>query len=317
MRVWMSMRAVAGGLTIALSAVPVLAQSTSVGPVSGASYSLQRQALGKLMKVMSVDYSQTRLESVIKNLADATGAPLDVLWTDDRNPVGLDKEALVTFAGQDMTALAVLEAVLQRAGTDTSGGGSSWQLTEAGTIEVGPKERLNRSKRLEIYDVSDLLLEIQDYSNVPQFDLNGALQAAGSGGGGGGGSSSPFSGTAQQNTAPGKTEQERADELIRLIVDLVEPNEWTNNGGSGASVRYYKKSLLVTAPDYIQRQINGYPFWPAEQTRIDQDKSGRRVTLLPPKGSGVVQSGRVGPSAPQSGAASQAPGSTQKDSSQH
>jgi len=277
------------------------AQSSSVGPQSAHSLSAQRQALGLLMKPMSVDYQQTRLEAVIKNIADVTGAPLLVLWQDDRNPIGLDKEALISFRAEDQTALTVLEAVLSQAGGDVTSGGNSWQMTESGMIEVGPKERLNRTRRLEIYDISDLLLEIRDYSDVPQFDLNSALQS-----GSGGSGSSPFSGGGTQTQDTGKTEQERADEVIRLIVEQIEPDQWTNNGGAAATVRYYKKALLVTAPDYIQRQINGYPFWPAEQTRIDQDKAGRRVTLLPGKSSGVVQTAKIAQPAP----ASTTPGAT-------
>lgn len=268
------------------------AQSSSIGPQSAQSLGAQRQALGLLMKPMSVDYQQTRLEAVLKNIADVTGAPLMVLWQDDRNPVGLDKETLISFRALDQTALTVLEGVLAQVGGPASGGGSSWQMTEGGMIEVGPKERLNRSRRLEIYDISDLLLEIQDYNNVPQFDLNSALQSSGGGGSG----SSPFSGGQQNTQNTGKPEQERADEVIRLIVEQVEPDQWTNNGGSAATVRYYKKQLLVTAPDYIQRQINGYPFWPAEQTRIVQNKSGRSVTLLPSQSPRVVQTAKVTPS---------------------
>jgi len=293
--------ALIAGLAATLPA-SAIAQSSSIGPQSGHSLGAQRQALGLLMKPMSVDYQQTRLEAVIKNIADVTGAPLLVLWQDDRNPIGLDKEALISFRAEDQTALTVLEAVLSQAGGDVTSGGNSWQMTESGMIEVGPKERLNRTKRLEIYDISDLLLEIRDYSDVPQFDLNSALQS-----GSGGSGSSPFSGGGTQtNQGTGKTEQERADEVIRLIVELIEPDQWTNNGGAAATVRFYKKALLVTAPDYIQRQINGYPFWPAEQTRIEQDKSGRRVTLLPPRSSGVVQTAKIGQLAP----ATTTPGAT-------
>lgn len=270
------------------------AQSSSIGPQSAQSLGAQRQALGLLMKPMSVDYQQTRLEAVLKNIADVSGAPLMVLWQDDRHPVGLDKETLISFQALDQTALTVLEGVLAQVGGPSSGGGSSWQMTEGGMIEVGPKERLNRSRRLEIYDISDLLLEIPDYSNVPQFDLNSALQSSGGGGSG----SSPFSGGQQNTQNTGKPEQERADDVIRLIVEQVEPDQWTNNGGSAATVRYYKKQLLVTAPDYIQRQINGYPFWPAEQTRIDQSKAGRSVTLLPLQSPRVVQTAKVSPSTP-------------------
>ncbi|MBX3390129.1 MAG: hypothetical protein KF691_11840 [Phycisphaeraceae bacterium] len=281
--------AVVAGLVFAFSG-SVLAQSTRVAQQSPQSLSAQRKALGLMLKTMSVDYQQTRLEAVMKNIADVTGAPLQILWQDDRNPVGLDKESLITFRADDMSALTVLEGVLSRAGADFTGGGNTWQMTESGMIEVGPKERLNRTKRLEIYDISDLLLEIPDYNQVPQFDLNSALQASSGGGGGG---TSPFSGGGQQVQNTGKPVQERADEVIRLITELVEPDQWTNNGGSAATVRYYKQELLVTAPDYIQRQINGYPFWPAEQTQIEQDKKNRRVSFTPPRSSGVVQTANV------------------------
>lgn len=280
-----------------LTLVPVtgLGQSPNVARQSAATLAAQRQALSLMMKPMSVDYQQVRLEAVMKNITDVTGAPFVILWQDDRNQVGLDKEVLITFGAVDQTALAVLEGALAQAGTTATGGGATWQMTEGGMIEVGPKERLNRTRRLEIYDISDLLLEIQDYNSVPQFDLNSALQSASSGGGGG---SSPFSGGNQQNTlATGKTVQERADEVVRLVTELVEPEQWTNNGGAAATVRFYKQQLLVTAPDYIQRQINGYPFWPSEQTNITQGKGGRGVTFLPARASGVVQTARV-PSAP-------------------
>ncbi|MBN8598599.1 MAG: hypothetical protein J0L78_13090 [Planctomycetes bacterium] len=293
--------AVVGVLTL----VPVtgLAQSSSVAPQSAATLAAQRQALSLMMKPMSVDYQQVRLEAVIKNIADVTGAPFVVLWQDDRNQLGLDKEAIITFGAVDQTALTVLEGALAQAGSATTGGGATWQMTEGGMIEIGPKERLNRTRRLEIYDISDLLLEIQDYNSVPQFDLNSALQSASSGGGGG---SSPFSGGNQQNTlATGKTVQERADEVIRLVTEIVEPDQWTNNGGAAATVRFYKQQLLVTAPDYIQRQINGYPFWPSEQTNITQGKNSRSVTFLPGRSSRVVQTASV-PSAPAASATSNA-----------
>ncbi|MFO0860773.1 MAG: hypothetical protein U0570_09475 [Phycisphaerales bacterium] len=293
----MNLKQVTGAAVLVCAATfgfsPAMAQNASVAPQSPQTLAAQRQALGTMMKVMTVDYQQTRLEAVLKNIADVTGAPLVVLWADDRNQVGLDKETLVTFGAVDQTALTVLEGVLAQAGGDPSLGGASWQMTEGGQIEVGPKQRLNRTRRLEIYDISDLLLEVPDYNSVPQFDLNSALQASSGGGGGG---SSPFSGGGTQtNQNMGKPEAERADEVIRIIVDLVEPDQWTNNGGSAATVRYYKKQLLVTAPDYIQRQINGYPFWPAEQTQVSQDAKSRKVTLLPLKSPRVVQTAKVPP----------------------
>ena len=40
----------------------------------------------------------------------------------------------------------------------------------------------------------------------------------------------------------------------------VEPDAWIDNGGDAASIRFYQGVLIVRAPDYVQRQIGGYPF---------------------------------------------------------
>jgi hypothetical protein len=262
-------------------------------------------SLGRMMKIMSVEYNQVPLESVMKNLLDVTGTSMDIGWRDDRNPNGLDKEALINFKAENQPALSILERALVQAQVDGTLGGNSWQLTEEGTIEVGTKEFLNRTRRIEIYDISDLLLVVRDYSDVPQFDLNSSLQAASSGGGGGG--QSPFSGGNQnQNNQQGPTEQERADEVIRLITELIESDQWTANGGSAANIRYYKQQLIVTAPDYVHRQLAGYPFVPAANMRVEKGPDGKRIVSFEPKRtSGVLQTGTVKP-APESDTAAEA-----------
>lgn len=282
-------------LVLAAGAVaPAVGQQSSIGPVSREARTRQAESLGRMMKTISVEYNQIPLESVMKNLVDVTGAPMDIGWRDDRNPNGLDKEALINFKAENQTALSILERALGQAQVDGTLGGNSWQLTEEGTIEVGTKEYLNRTRRIEIYDISDLLLVVRDYSDVPQFDLNASLQAASSSGGGGGGQS-PFSGGNQnQNNQQGQSEQERADEVIRLITELIESDQWTTNGGNAANIRYYKQQLLVTAPDYVHRQLAGYPFVPVATMRVERGPDGKRiVTFEPKRGSGVVQTDAV------------------------
>ena len=56
-------------------------------------------------------------------------------------------------------------------------------------------------------------------------------------------------------------------------------------GGDAASIRYYQGVLIVRAPDYIHRQIGGYPFG-AKRTRSTTQKIGtvesRYVTFTAP-----------------------------------
>ena len=51
----------------------------------------------------------------------------------------------------------------------------------------------------------------------------------------------------------------RAQEVVELIVGAIEPNAWARNGGDWASIKYHDGALVVRAPDFIHRAINGYP----------------------------------------------------------
>lgn len=63
-----------------------------------------------------------------------------------------------------------------------------------------------------------------------------------------------------------------------LIKTTVEPEAWLDD--SVANIRYYEGSLIVRAPDYIQRQIGGYGLLLAE----DPTPRGRYVTMTAPMG---------------------------------
>ncbi|HIC61567.1 MAG TPA: hypothetical protein EYO72_02345 [Marine Group III euryarchaeote] len=42
---------------------------------------------------------------------------------------------------------------------------------------------------------------------------------------------------------------------------FVEPDQWDENGGE-CSIDSYQETLLIRAPDFVHRQIGGYPFDP-------------------------------------------------------
>ncbi len=272
-------------LAVSLFAAEGLAQTVTV-PVSPgpaprvrASSSPQRDTLVRMMRPVAVEFNETRLEDAMKYIADITQADIEVLWQNERNTTGLDKETPITLKVDRTTALALIEKVLETATDDATGtGGNSWQLSSGGTLQVGPKERLNKFKRIEIYNVQDLLLEVPDYTEAPEFDLQSVLQSTGQGGGGG---QSPFRETGgQQGRGLGtRPYQERLDDLVNLLTQLVEPEQWVDNGGDGASIRPFQGNLLVNAPDYIHRQLNGYSYWPSSATKVASNNGRRYVTI--------------------------------------
>lgn len=268
-----------GAATLAITDTPALAQS-STSSDSDETRKLKRELLIQLSKPISLDVEDQPIADLFAFLTDVTGAQLEpVYMNEDLATVGIDPETPISVKVTEVAALVVLERILLRAQrTEGTGEEYTWQFTEYGTLECGPKSRLNESQRVELYDVSDLLYVVPDFDNAPEFDLSSAIQQ--SGGGGGGGGQSPIS-SGTQDPQDVQTFAERAQALEELIIATVEPDQWVDLGGDGGSITLYNQSFIITAPDYIHRQIAGYDFWPARLQQIRKVKGRQHVKIRP------------------------------------
>jgi hypothetical protein len=270
-----------GAGLVGVFANPAMSQQASTtaqpaaAPVVRSTGDARRDTMMLMMKQVTIEFKEQRLEEIMTFLAAVTGADMEFLWLDDRNSSGLDKDKTITLKFAGGSALALLEKVLEKASDDLAGGSSTWQMSESGTLQVGPRERLNLWKKTKIYPVSDLLTEVPNFTNAPEFDLQQALQTRRGGGGG----QPPF----RQNQANDQQNQrplaDRMDELKRLITELVEREQWVDNGGSGATIQYFQGTFLVNAPDYIHRGLDGYAWWPSEGTAMSTTNGRRYVSL--------------------------------------
>ncbi len=235
----------------------------------------QRETAQKLLRPVTVSFQDQRLEDVFNFVKDFTGANIKPLYADDKFPDGLDPDATVTLDVQGVSALQLIEMVLEQAESEFSTDGNSWQFNSTGTFEAGPKERLNKRRRVEVYNIADMLIAIPAYTDAPTFDLNSILQSSRGGGGG----QSPFQGGNQDDDWDILPLADRAEEIRLILTELVEPNQWIDNGGDAASIRYWQGNFIVNAPDYVHRELNGYPWWPASATRVSIVQGRRYVTL--------------------------------------
>ncbi len=235
---------------------------------------------------MPFQFDETPARDAFNYLQTVLGINIVGRYSDDRTGEGIDPDTPITLDTTDQPALTVLEMILdQCAELDPT----TWQLRN-GFVEVGTKARLGApgAREIRYYPIKDLLFEPLRFDNAPELDLDSALNqglAGGGGGGGrggGGGGGGGFGGGGGGGGGGGRggggsggggsifgdpdeppdrrTELEKAQEVIDLIIEIVEPDEWVDNGGEAASIRYYQGTLIVRAPDYIQRQIGGYPF---------------------------------------------------------
>jgi hypothetical protein len=257
------MRVTSSGIRLAwfgatLIACTGLAQAGAIEAVPAREAQSRDGAIARMLKPVRVDFRDVRLEDLVSFLSEFTGVDIQAMWQDEQNESGLAKDRRISFKSDGLSALNVVERILRQTSSDEIGDGSTWQLSEIGEFQIGPRSRLNRERWLEVYDISDLVMIVPTFTNAPQIDLQSALQSTGTGG------SSIFSDIGQQQgpqSALGvgtPSREQRVAAIAALLRDLIEPEQWADKGGDGATLRELQGSLLVNAPDYIHRQIAGY-----------------------------------------------------------
>lgn len=270
---------------IAAAAAPALAQNRPGAARNTTSQSARQQApavvvaephparetLERMAQRITLEVEDVPLRDVFEFLRRTTGADLEPIYTNDRYQA-LDPEQFITIRVRNRPALDVLEQVLERASDGFVM--HTWQMTRYGSMQVGPKELLNKRRRVQIYDINDLLMIVPNFPDAPVIDLDSVLQQ--SQGGGGGGGQSPFQEN-DDNEEDRPTRQQRAQAIIEILIAIVEPEQWQDNGGDGGFIRYHEGTLIINAPDYMHRQLVGYSYWPNHTVRMVE---GRRYVSL-------------------------------------
>ena len=235
---------------IGLSSVAVVLVAVGLGaaprPVAAVRPAAVAPAHAGLNAVVTVVFRDATLQRVMDYLGDAAGARLDVLWKSDKQD-GWDREHLVTLSLKDATVMEAIERVVRAMGAE--GMDSSWQVAAGGVVQVGSKDRLDQFKRVEVYDVNDLLFAMPMFDQAPEIDLQQVLS----------GSGAPFTfGRRDSHAEEPKTREQRGEELVQLVSSLVESERWGTGGGSSGTIRYYQGTLVVNAPGYMHRGLVGW-----------------------------------------------------------
>ena len=244
---------------------------------------------------LTVNFDQTPARDVFDYLATTLGVNLIARYSDDTIAHGIDPETPISLSIEDMHALQVLELALEQCATAE---GCTWQL-RTGFIEVGTKERLSTpiAQEVRTYPIDELVFAPTRFNNAPSVGIN-HLYPSYPGYGGyahpytgrySGGYGTGYGGSVGPTTlapAADQRKSQRAQEIVNLITDTIEPMAWTVNGGNWATIRYRDGSLIVNAPDYIHRQIDGYPHVPPPNTESQEVSPAEKATPTTPQSSG-------------------------------
>lgn len=227
---------------------------------------------------LSVNFDKTPSRDAFEYLKTALGINLIVRYLDDEVGHGIDPQTPITIEAENMPALELLNMVIEQCEISEA---CTWQLRNS-FLEVGTKDRLSTSSTREVrtYPIRALLFETPLFLDAPSLDLeelyrqqrryglNPTSSLTGSIGIGG-----------SSATTDSQSMQQRAQEIVQLIIDTIDTSGWEQNGGDWASIRYYDGLLIVNAPDFIHRQIDGYPAVPkpAKSKPSDKESSAKKT----------------------------------------
>jgi uncharacterized membrane protein YgcG len=237
-------------LLVAIACVAVLlCISAPLHAVDAARIALSR-------KVPQMNLNGVALVDAIDFIRDLTNSNLHVNWK-AIEAAGVGKDTQVNLRVRDIRLDKVLTLMLNDAG------GGSELLTffvDSGVIEITTREEADKQVFTKVYPIQDLIVEVPDFEG-PDFNISqNNTPNSGGGGGGGGGGSGIFGGGGGSNRDNDKTQttrEERAQQLIDVIVNTIRPDVWQVNGGT-AAIRYFNGNLIVTAPRSIHEALGGY-----------------------------------------------------------
>ena len=186
-------------------------------------------------------------------IRDVSGLNIHVNWKAlaDQNVM---PDTPVNIRLRSVTMRKVLNLLLSEA----AGGDTLAWYVDGGVIEITTKELSDKKVYTRIYPVDDLIMEVPDFANAPDFSLQSTTQQGQGGGGGGGGGQGLFQNSDSDRKASEMTrsKQERGEELVQLVKELIQPDVWVDAGGT-ATIRYFNGNLIVTAPRSVHEALAG------------------------------------------------------------
>jgi len=190
------------------------------------------------------------LERVIAFIGSIGNFDIDVDWEALEN-IGISRNQRVSLSLRNKPLKAVLERTLDKVSDSNFSGDRAWYAVQDGIVVISSDRMLRRNKFEQVYDVRDLITEIPDYDNAPEFDLNQILQASRGGGG-----QSPFQQTGGEDVDRIPYE-ERVEQMKDIIRALVDPGEWREDGGETGAMYDWQGQLIVTQTADNHRAIRG------------------------------------------------------------
>ena len=188
--------------------------------------------------IAEVDFTEQPLEQVVEFISDLKSINMSVDW-DNLSQNGIDRDKPVSLKLQDISLRTALTEILTQAGGDVRLG----YLVGDGVLRVATREKLDRDKFINVYDIRDLLVKIPRFTNAPLIEGGDTAFASAASG-----ETNSFFGTSSgglDNDAERADDLSSAEEVMDIIRQTVAPDSWRETGGGDGALRELNGQLIV------------------------------------------------------------------------
>jgi len=211
-----------------------------------------RQALNQSVPI---EFDNVQLSNVIDYFKNTTEANFFVNWPTLQD-AGVPRDTPIDLQLTNIPASRALDLVLEQAGA-RSIEPIDYAIID-GIVQISTRQDLETSTTTRVYDIRDLLVQVPNFSNAPEFDLRSALESrqGGSGGGGGGGQGEGIFGDEEDDDEEEEqlTRADMIEQITTLIQDTVgDPQDW--GPGASSSLRELSGNLIVRTTSQNQREV--------------------------------------------------------------
>jgi hypothetical protein len=188
-------------------------------------------------------------------LSQSSGLNIVIDWN-ALQAQGLDPQTPITLELRSVSFQQVLDLLVQQLQRPSTPNEAQLVYEEfPGFIQLLTKAQANQRLTVRIYEIAEVTASVPTFRNAPRMDLASVLESSGSTGGG-------VAFEQQDQDKPTPTQADRGEQVAEMIRNVIEPSVWQQNGGP-ASLRYFQGRLIVNAPMYVHRQIDGAVSQPA------------------------------------------------------
>jgi general secretion pathway protein D len=213
-----------------------------------------RRVAAALERPIPGTFKGNTLAEVVAFVRDACQVPADVDWNALRE-IGVDPNTQVTLDLPDTPAKTVLKRALERVSPER-GQKAEFAVID-GIVTVASNASLRQNTVTHPYNVTDLMLlmDIPNFTDIPDMDLASVIAQARGGGTG----EKPFGDSSRRlaRSEPRMDRDEKMRRLVAIVQNHVDPDGWRDRGGDTGSIQEVNGNLIITTTPANHREITG------------------------------------------------------------